>query len=931
MVSLPPDLRAHLYFDGAWNDISRSLRATAPVTFTRGLTSESASEASPMGAECVLDNRSNDYSPRNPRSRLKGKIGRNTPIRLGYRVGSPWVNLPGTNGNEITTPTNAAYNVTDVDLRLDLALDDWATGQGIAARYTASGNNRSWGVYLAGTGQIAFVWSPTGTSTTITQFSTVPVIAYNGQRLTLHITLDVDNGASGYELRFYTGRTVDDEEWELLGDPIVGVGTTAVFAASSGVEFGDFLGLVVAGMTGKAFALKLMSGILGTAVLAMTTADAAPGAASFTSNGAVWTTTTGATLTNHHIRMAGEVPAWPPSRDLTGNDRTVTLAPAGVTRRMDAGNKPIDSAMLRFLKTRSPIECWPLTDGEQTGTAGKSLLGGSDMRTTMSLGTDIPEWGSGTLADWIEPVVTLKGETAGVIAGGVPNSAAAAAFWSVDFLYKSEAPGNAGVFEIRDRGAGTDADNVVFFTLSLDTVDNDITIFRASRGDTSSSSSLLTSVTDVGIYDGNMHHIRFSVDPGVSSSVWTIYVDGVQKATGTVASIVVKAVRSVSYSWSLLSGGGISGGDQQLGYVTYWDGTGPTAAQVYDAATGHQGERAGARIERLAAESGYTASVAGMSEYQTRLGIQRRRKLLELLNEASRSNVGYLLDRRDAPEVIHRGHSTLWNQPPAITLDFKAGLISSPFKPDDGDKLTENDVSVRREGGQVPSRQILDEGALSVQDPPDGVGRYDQEHTYSLYEDSQAAQLAYLRLHLGTYDGVRYARITLDLANSRVHQMIDAILRADCGDKIRLTGLPDDHGPDDVDVLINGYTEEAGPTAWKITFNCTPAEPWTALVIGSTTYARIDTAGCELAEVLDTTETGVDVLTTALYRWVDSATYPTDFPFDVKTGGEVMRVTACTGTTLAQTFTVVRGVNGVRIEHPTGQDIRLANPVYIPL
>ncbi|MFE6486991.1 hypothetical protein ACFVGN_29205 [Streptomyces sp. NPDC057757] len=161
--------------------------------------------------------------------------------------------------------------------------------------------------------------------------------------------------------------------------------------------------------------------------------------------------------------------------------------------------------------------------------------------------------------------------------------------------------------------------------------------------------------------------------------------------------------------------------------------------------------------------------------------------------------------------------------------------------------------------------------------------------------------------------------------------MIDAILRADCGDKIRLTSLPDDHGPDDVDVLINGYTEEAGPTAWKITFNCVPAEPWTGLVIGSTTYARIDTAGCELAEALDNTKTGLDVLTTTLYRWVDSATYPTDFPFDVKTGGEVMRVTACTGTTLTQTFTVIRGVNGVRIEHPTGQDIHLANPVYIPL
>lgn len=422
-------------------------------------------------------------------------------------------------------------------------------------------------------------------------------------------------------------------------------------------------------------------------------------------------------------------------------------------------------------------------------------------------------------------------------------------------------------------------------------------------GDTSSSTALLTSGAGAQIYDEQLHHIRLTIDPQASSSLWEMYVDGALLDSGTIPAVVVKAVRTVDLRWGFLTLTGETMTERGYGYVTYWDGTGPTAAEMWDAANGYPGERAGARIERLAAESGYTVSVAGAEEYQTLLGIQRRKKLLALLNEASRSNVGYLLERRDGNEVIHRGHSTLWNQPPAITLDFRAGVISSPFKPVDDTKLLENDVSVRRDGGSVPSRQVLEEGPLSVLDPEQGgAGRYDNEYTYSLYEDSQAAQLAYLRLHLGTYNGVRYTRITLDLANPRVFQMIDAILRADCGDKIRLTGLPDDHGPDDVDVLINGYTEEAGPKTWRITFNCVPAEPWTAAVVGSARYGRVDTAGCELAEALDSTETGVDVLTTALYRWVDSATYPSDFPFDVKTGGEVMRVTACTSW-LRDTFT----------------------------
>jgi hypothetical protein len=91
----------------------------------------------------------------------------------------------------------------------------------------------------------------------------------------------------------------------------------------------------------------------------------------------------------------------------------------------------------------------------------------------------------------------------------------------------------------------------------------------------------------------------------------------------------------------------------------------------------------------------------------------------------------------------------------------------------------------------------------------------------------------------------------------------------------------------------------------------------------------VDTGGCQLNEALDETETAVDVLTTGTYRWVDSATYPTDFPFDIRTGGEVMRVTACTGTTTSQTFTVTRSINGVRKSHASGQDLSLANPVYV--
>jgi hypothetical protein len=908
MPNLPPPVWGELFYSGAWNDVTDDMRvATSDVQITRGLSSESSSAAEPTSCTCDLDSRDDRYSPRNPLSPLWGLIGRNTPFRTGYTVGPPWAALPGATGSKLTTPDSAALTVTgDLDLRVEVALDDWVRSSHIAARYLSAGENRAWALLLGGTGQLAFYWSPDGTlPSRLLQFSTVPVPAYSGQRLALRVTLDVNNGSGVYEVRFYTGRTVDDTEWNLLGAPVPGAATTSVFDGTSGIEFGDSASLTENALSGKVYALKLLNGINGATAVSMKVAAGTPGGTTLTGlTGETWTVAGAAALTNKHVRVLGEVTAWPPTRDISLKDNWVSITAAGVMRRMDAGNKPTDSALLRYIKAHNPIECWPLTDGKQTGAQGAaSLVGGSEMTYRLDLGTALPEWQGGKLADWSDDVIAFKAETAGQIKGRVPNSTAASIAWSVDLFLSGGGQGAAGTIEINDLGAYTDADNRIRLQLSMDANSNDIDVFRASLGDTSSSSALLTTISSAGIFnDDRPHHVRVTVDPGGSTSTWEIFLDGVSRASGTMA-FSVKAVRDVAFNWSLVSGGGLNASDQQLGFITYWDGNGPSAANMYAAATGFQGEWAGQRIVRLAAESGYTATVAGELARQQRMGIQGTKKLLELMNEASDTNFGYLLERRDAAEVIHIGQSTLWNQTPALTLDFSAGLISPPFAPLDDDKLTENDVTVQREFGSVPARQVLETGALSVQAPEDGgVGLYDQSYTYSLYTDAQAAQVAGMRLHLGTYAGVRYARITLNLANERVFALIADILRVDVGDKIRLTHLPADHGPDDVDVLVAGYTETAGPGAWTITFNCVPGDPWNAGVVGSATYGRADTGGCQLAEVLDSIETGVDVYTTGDARWIDSPTYPTEFPFDVRTGGEVMRVTAC-DSAVRDTFT----------------------------
>jgi hypothetical protein len=902
--SLPPSIWAELYYSGTWNDVTDDVLTRAPVTVTRGLSSESSSTAEPTSCTCDLASRDNRYAPRNPSSPLYGLIGRNTPFRWGYEAGPPWAlfDSPDTVYQSLFVNDTAALDVTgDLDLRLDIALEDWSKSQLLALRAVPS-SNYCWALEIVN-GALVLQWYPDGTTASRAHRTATDIIrGYNGQRMAVRATLDINNGAGGHTVRFYTGRTVDDEEWHLLGEPVTASGTTSVFAGNAYMEIGGSFGASNLGpdggfipdMRGRAYGLKLLDG--STVKVNMSTASATPGGGTFVdSTGVTWGRGGTAVLTNRHIRMAGEVPAWPPTRDLSGNDNYVSINPSGLTRRMDAGNRPQDSALLRYIKNHNPVECWPLTDGPRT-TGAKSLVGGQDMQQEILIGEDTAaDWQGGSLAEWIEPVLSVKARTTGHVRGGLPRTAGTDAFWSVDLFLSGGGIPSTGQFTVADRGAGTDEDNQhtiqIIFTGSLDR----LTVVRQSYGAESSSSSLLGNIDGVGIYDEEPHHLRLSIDPQSPSTLWYLYVDGTLRGNGTISSIVFKSAQQVLFGWGFATIDGTTMTDRSVGYITYWDGTGPSAADIYEAYMGFPGEKAGTRIERLATENGYTASVAGGEAFQQPLGIQGQKKLLDLLTEASRTDFGYLLDARDRIEIIHRSGSTLWNQEPALVLDYSAGLISPPFRPVDDDKLTENDVSVRREFGSVPAREVLEEGEMSVLAPEDGgVGRYDTSYTYSLETDDQARQVAGMRLHLGTYNGVRYTRITLNLANPRVFEHIDDILRLDVGDKLRLTNLPPDHGPDDVDVLVAGYTEEAGPDTWTITFNCVPGEPWNAAVVESGTYGRVDTAGSELARAVTESDTSIRVTTTAVRPWVQSTDSPTDFPFDIRTGGEVMRVTACT-------------------------------------
>ncbi|MFI2367309.1 hypothetical protein [Streptomyces sp. NPDC018833] len=895
MVSLPPPRTTELFYDGQWHAIS--LRESTALTIERGVSSE-GSRANPMAAEATVDNRSGDYSPRNPNSPLYDLIGRNTPIRLSVDAGGPHLDMTATGIHSVSTPNSAALDVLgDIDVRVDVALLDYSDPQMLAIRW-AAGGHLHWALATGADGQLILWWSPTGLSAAQRWAeSTIAVPAHHGQRLTVRATLDVDDGAGGCQVRFYTSNSLNAQVWNPLGDPVTptGSGTTSLFDAAAPLYIGDNqVSLTPDGtsgitrLKGRAYGLQVRNGIDGTLVADVdTAAQAAAGGSSFTdATGLVWSVTGTATLSTRHVRMAGEVPAWPPERDLSGNDRTTTISPAGIMRRLGAGNKPLDSALLRFIRANAPIECWPLTD-RKLSSRGASLLGGSPMTPHIDFGSGAVQWGEGTLAEWIEPVARFPAETDGTLLGYVPNSADAATGWSVDMFFAGM--GTEQDLLVTDRGAGVVGNTRQSWYLALVQGSDEIRLTGSSVDDVSGSSTLLTTITGAGVFDEGMHHIRLMVTPGGSNTAWAIYVDGVSRATGTYAPIG-KAAYSIKPGWWASA---VTDGTASNGYITYWGPAAPTAAAVYEAFLGHPGEAAGTRVLRVCEEAGVTASMSGVPSEQTAMGFQSMETMLDTLNTAAKADIGYVLEQRDDRALIYRGRATLYNQEPVITLDFTEGLISAPFRPTDDDKDTQNDVQVQRQAGGK-GYAVLEEGRMSVLDPPDGVGRYDRAHTLSLAEDAQADQLAYWIMHVGTFDGLRYAKLTLNLGNPRVYAMVNDILRADVGDKIRITNLPADYGPDDVDLIIRGYTETMGDEEWSITFNCAPGEPYDVLQLDTSGYSKLNTAGCELAASIDADDTALTVATTEGPRWITTAEDPGAFPFDVAVGGERMTVTAIT-------------------------------------
>jgi hypothetical protein len=158
----------------------------------------------------------------------------------------------------------------DIDIRVRIAPTTWTpTGdQTIAAKWESTGNNRSTLFLLKTTGALGFNWSTAGTAGFGEKDSTATIPATanpgNGNPLWVRVTLTVNNGAAGNDVKFYY--STDGVTYTQLGTTVTTAGTTNIFGGTAPYQLGSFTSGLSSPYDGKVHAVEVHNGIVAAGV-----------------------------------------------------------------------------------------------------------------------------------------------------------------------------------------------------------------------------------------------------------------------------------------------------------------------------------------------------------------------------------------------------------------------------------------------------------------------------------------------------------------------------------------------------------------------------------------------------------------------------------------------------------------------------------------
>ncbi|ARX85623.1 gp38 [Streptomyces alboflavus] len=577
------------------------------------------------------------------------------------------------------------------------------------------------------------------------------------------------------------------------------------------------------------------------------------------------------------VRFVGEVAAWP-VRWGTPHDVAVSVQAAGILRRLGQGTKPLDSTLRRRIPSAAPRAYWPLEEAREATRAYSPIPG---VRPAAVTGV---EFGA---IDTLPSSRALPRLTSAATLSAIVPTHEAGGQWQVEFVYNADdkiPPGNGDWAEVI--GVSTTG-----------TVRRWVVGMRngAARlyGYDASGEDVIFRAVGVGsdVWHGWVRMRLWARDEGGTVTYQLAFQDVGGDAgglNGTLAGASAGRATAVTATWGPLTEG------WSIGHVAVLRSANTGLYNGSDNA--YAGETAWRRMARLATEEAIPITRIAGPLTPERVGPQRPQTLLALLEEAAAADSGLLLEDPTRLGLLYRDRSTLYTQAPALTLAYDQPGLASPLDPVDDDEAVRNDITVTRQGGSS-ARAVLESGPLSVQNPPAGIGVYDEAVTLALENDVQPEQHANWRLHLGTVDGARYPAVSVML--HKAPHLIPGATALREGDVLRLTALPPWVAHEDVDLMVQGWHETLDVHRWDFTATCSPAAPWMTAKTDHPVYGKADTDGCALLVPTTATAPVLDVVSAGL-PWTSD---PAEMPLPLRLGGEVVRVLAVTalGDTFART------------------------------
>jgi hypothetical protein len=311
------------------------------------------------------------------------------------------------------------------------------------------------------------------------------------------------------------------------------------------------------------------------------------------------------------------------------------------------------------------------------------------------------------------------------------------------------------------------------------------------------------------------------------------------------------------------------------------------------------GEAAGRRIQRLCGENGIAIDWVGDLDDTVDMGAQGKQNPLSLIQEAVLADDGLLYENLAVLGLGYRTRASLYNQDPALILNYTGFQLSEVPTPVEDDRYLANKVTVSLNGVTATYEETA--GPLSTAPPPAGVGVYgpnaDSALALNLATSDEPTLLdqAAWRVHHGTVDEARYPQISVNLAHPSITpDMRRAVLGLRMGDRVQIINPPSWLGTDTIDQLILGFSESITHFEHKLTFTCAPASPYNTIGYLDTT-ARLDTDGSQLAVDVGPSATSLSVSSSGLVwaqygRLNSNSNFETDLSGWAGSGATIARV-----------------------------------------